>query len=83
MSNANAVEFRDSDKFEGEVLVALARDRSTPARRALVEAVTDLPAAEDSGTTQRERKLMFDILRRLVHEAEMTVRKTISMQARR
>ncbi|NKB58553.1 MAG: DUF2336 domain-containing protein [Alphaproteobacteria bacterium] len=80
MSNANVVDFRDTEKIEGEILVALAHDRSAPARRALVEAVTELPASEDSGTSQRERKLMFDILRRLVHEAEMAVRRTISLR---
>lgn len=80
MSNANAIDFQSSDKIEAEILVALARDRSTPARRALVEAVTELPASQDAGTTQRERKLMFDILRRLVHEAEMAVRRTISLR---
>jgi uncharacterized protein (DUF2336 family) len=46
----------------------------------LVEAVTEFPASNDQGTSQRERKLMFDILRRLVHEAEMVVRRTISVR---
>ncbi len=80
MSNANAIEFQEQGKIEGEILVALARDRSTPARRALVEAVTEIPEAADEGTSQRERKLMFDILRHLVHEAEMVVRRTISLR---
>lgn len=80
MSNANAIEFQEHGKIEGEILVALARDRSAPARRALVEAVTEIPEATDEGTSQRERKLMFDILRRLVHEAEMVVRRTISVR---
>lgn len=80
MSNANPIDFDGQGKIESEILVALAHDRSAPARRALVEAVTQLPEAEDEGTSQRERKLMFDILRRLVHEAEMVVRRTISMR---
>ena len=80
MSNANPIDFDGQGKIESDLLVALARDRSAPARRALVEAVTNLPEAEDEGTSQRERKLMFDILRRLVHEAEMVVRRTISIR---
>ncbi|MDD9902548.1 MAG: DUF2336 domain-containing protein [Rhodospirillaceae bacterium] len=80
MSNASPIEFQQQGKLEGELLVALARDRSTPARRALVEAVTEIPEAADAQTSQRERKLMFDILRRLVHEAEMVVRRTISLR---
>jgi len=80
MSNANAIEYQEHGKVEGEILVALARDRSAPARRALVEAVTEIPEAADEGTSQRERKLMFDILRRLIHEAEMVVRRTISVR---
>ncbi len=80
MSNVNSIEFQEQGKFENEILVALARDRSAPARRALVEAVTEIPQAVDEKTSQRERKLMFDILRRLVHEAEMVVRRTISLR---
>lgn len=80
MSNISPIEFPEQGKVEGELLVALARDRSTPARRALVEAVTEIPEAADALTSQRERKLMFDILRRLVHEAEMVVRRTISLR---
>ena len=80
MSNASPIEFQQQGKLEGELLVALARDRSTPARRALVEAVTEIPEAANAQTSQRERKLMFDILRRLVHEAEMVVRRTISLR---
>ncbi len=80
MSNASPIEFEGQGKIEADILMTLARDRSAPARRALVEAVTEIPAAEDEGTSQRERKLMFDILRRLVHEAEMAVRRTISLR---
>lgn len=80
MRNANPIDFDGQGKTESELLVSLARDRSAPARRALVEAVTNLPEAEDEGTSQRERKLMFDILRRLVHDAEMVVRRTISIR---
>ena len=80
MSNVNSIEFQEQGKFENEILVALARDRSAPARRALVEALTEIPQAVDEKTSQRERKLMFDILRRLVHEAEMVVRRTISLR---
>lgn len=64
--------------LSAEHLVTLARDASPPARSALVEAVTDLPQSGDESTTLREREIMFDILRRLVHDTEMVVRRTIS-----
>lgn len=80
MSSASPIEFQQQGKIESDILVALARDRSAPARRALVEAVTEIEHADDEKTSQRERKLMFDILRRLVHEAEMVVRRTISLR---
>ena len=68
----------NSGALSARHLVTLARDASPPARSALVEAVTDLPKTGDETTTQREREIMFDILRRLVHDTEMVVRRTIS-----
>ncbi len=68
----------NASHLSAQHLVTLARDASPPARSALVEAVTDLPGSGDETTTQREREIMFDILRRLVHDTEMAVRRTIS-----
>lgn len=83
MDSAFILEPEQSDYLANDELVALARDSSAPARRALVEAVTDLPLSDDEKATHREREIMFDILRRLVHDAEMVVRRTISTRLAR
>ncbi len=62
----------------GDALFALARDKSADGRKALVEAIGALSDDEGSPLTDRERGLMFDILGHLVHETEMSVRRTIS-----
>ncbi len=64
--------------LDGETLFALARDKSPDGRRALVEAIGSLSLNESSELTDRERGLMFDILGHLVHETEMSVRRTVS-----
>ena len=63
---------------DGDALFALARDKSPDGRRALVEAIGSLSLNEGSKLTDRERGLMFDILGHLVHETEMSVRRTVS-----
>ena len=65
-------------ELDGETLFALARDKSSDGRRALVEAIGSLSLNEGSKLTDRERGLMFDILGHLVHETEMSVRRTVS-----
>lgn len=62
----------------GEALFALARDKTEDGRKALVEAIGSLSVSEGSPLTDRERGLMFDILGHLVHETEMSVRRTVS-----
>ncbi|NKB55204.1 MAG: DUF2336 domain-containing protein [Alphaproteobacteria bacterium] len=64
--------------LDGAALFALARDKSPDGRRALVEAIGSLSLNEGSQLTERERGLMFDILGHLVHETEMSVRRTVS-----
>jgi uncharacterized protein (DUF2336 family) len=83
MDSSAILDGESTGRMSGESLLALARDASAPSRRALVEAVTDLPISEDESTTRREREIMFDILRRLVHDAEMVVRRTISTRLAR
>lgn len=80
MNDASLAESEQDDRLDGKDLVALARDSSNSARRKLVDAVTGLPSIGDKNTTRREREIMFDILRRLVHEAEMVVRRTVSLR---
>lgn len=64
--------------LDGDTLFELARDKSPDGRRALVEAIGSLSLNEGSQLTDRERGLMFDILGHLVHETEMSVRRTVS-----
>jgi uncharacterized protein (DUF2336 family) len=65
-------------EFDGEKLFALARNKTPDAQKALAEALGSLPFARDGTMTDRERGLMFDILGHLVHETEMSVRRTVS-----
>lgn len=67
-----------SDFVNSEYLFDLARDKTAEARSTLVEVVTDLPLSANDGISERERKLVFEILGKLVHETEMSVRRTIS-----
>ena len=62
----------------GDALFALARDKSPDGRKALVEAIGALSDGKGSTLSDRERGLMFDILGHLVHETEMSVRRTVS-----
>lgn len=64
--------------MDGETLFALARDKSPDGRRALVEAIGSLSLNAGSQLSDRERGLMFDILGHMVHETEMSVRRTVS-----
>ena len=59
-------------------LLDLARDKSDTGRTRLVQIVGDLFFDEGSVLSERECALMTDILRRLIHEVEMTVRKSLA-----
>lgn len=59
-------------------LLDLARDKSVNAKEKLVEVVGDLFFDKDRVLTDHERALMTDILRRLIHDVEMTVRKKLA-----
>ncbi|HIJ63121.1 MAG TPA: DUF2336 domain-containing protein [Rhodospirillaceae bacterium] len=61
-----------------EVLLSLARSRSAERRGQLALALTDLFRDGAAVLTDRERATMFDILRRLVHEVEVSVRQSIA-----
>jgi uncharacterized protein (DUF2336 family) len=64
--------------LDAESLLKLARDKSQAGRTALAETVSDLFVDKGTTLTDRERALMFDILRRMIHDFEMSVRKVIS-----
>ena len=59
-------------------LLELARDKSDAGRTRLVQIVGDLFFEENSVLSERERALMTDILRQLIHDVEMTVRKVLA-----
>ena len=59
-------------------LLELARDKSGAGRTRLVPIVGDLFFEENSVLSERERALMTDILRQLIHDVEMTVRKVLA-----
>lgn len=61
-------------------LFALAHDDSATGRRALFETVRDMLFDDGGGASERERNLMGEILRQLVHEVEMALREKLAAQ---
>ena len=59
-------------------LVALARRHNADGRRVILENVADLFLSPDERPSERESALMTDILHKLVHDVEMTVRRNFS-----
>ena len=63
-----------------DALLRLARDRSTAARRDLVEIISDLFFDQDRILSERERATMSNILRQLIHDVEISVRKHLAIR---
>jgi len=61
-----------------EDLIALAQDKSSEGRENLVATVADLFLEQGSVLSERERAIMTDILKTLIREVEMTVRKELA-----
>ena len=61
-----------------EALYKLARDKSAAGRKALVSAVSDLFFNNKDVLTDREKALMTDILRQIIHDVEMSVRRELA-----
>lgn len=59
-------------------LVKLARDKSSAGRVAMAATLAELFNSTGSGLKESERTLMFDVMRELVHEAEVCVRRTLA-----
>lgn len=59
-------------------LLDLALDRSIEGRRALTNTIGDLFSEQETVLSERERALMADILRKLVRDCEMAVRRDLS-----
>ncbi len=68
------------DRINSEYLYGLARDKSVAGRMALAETISDLFLQRGCTLTERERTLMFSILRQMIHDAEMSVRRVVSAQ---
>jgi uncharacterized protein (DUF2336 family) len=66
-----------------EHMLELARDKTLAGRRTLVETVTDLFFDRKNVLSDRERTLMTDILRQLVHEVEVEVRAMLAQRLSR
>ena len=67
-------------RINSEYLYGLARDKSVAGRMALAETISDLFLQRGCTLTERERILMFSILRQMIHDAEMSVRRVVSAQ---
>ena len=67
-------------EIDGKYLMDLARDKSGKRRQLLTETISDLFTGKARVLTDRERALMFDILRKMLHNAEMAVRRIVSEQ---
>src|SRR5690349_8722667 len=61
-----------------EQLLELARDKTVAGRRALVATVTDLFLGSGELLNDRERALMTEILRHLIHDVEVEVRSALA-----
>ncbi len=64
--------------IDTQYLLDLARDKSTDSRSRLVEIVGDLFFEGDNVLQHEERDLMTDILRRLIHDVEKSVRQALA-----
>lgn len=64
--------------FELDELVRLARDKSQKSRSILVTAINDLYSDEEEILTEQDRATMVDIIRVLIHEVEVSVRRTLA-----
>jgi uncharacterized protein (DUF2336 family) len=66
---------------EGEdldYLFELARDKTVAGRRTLVATIGDLFFAQNEVLTDREKALMTEILRQLIHDVELAIRRALA-----
>jgi uncharacterized protein (DUF2336 family) len=81
MSNGETRSGRKPAKIPGkdlQFLLDLAFDKSMDSRRALTATIGDLFDKQDEVLSERERALMTDILRKLIHDCEKAVRRDLS-----
>jgi len=73
-------EREDHQELRTEDLLRLAHDRSSAARIQLSEVVSDLFFNTTRVLTEQERAAMTDILRQLIHDVEISVRKHLAIR---
>ena len=81
MSNGETRSEQNPGKGPGQnlrFLLELALDKSLEGRRALTATIGDLFTQQDEVLSERERALMTDILRKLIHDCEVVVRRELS-----
>ncbi|MCW9033140.1 MAG: DUF2336 domain-containing protein [Alphaproteobacteria bacterium] len=66
--------------IDSEYLFRLARKKSADSRTALAATISDLFEERQNTLSERERTLMFDILRNVVREVEVKVRQHLSQR---
>ena len=59
-------------------LIKVAQDRSVQGRKSLVDRISDLFSEKGTGLSERERALMTEILNKLIHDFEMSVRRDLA-----
>ncbi|MEE8202193.1 MAG: DUF2336 domain-containing protein [Alphaproteobacteria bacterium] len=78
MAKKSALKLRDYGAPDLDSLVGLARQKSAAGRRTLFKTVRDLFLEAEDTLSDRERALMGDILRKLVLDIELSMRKDLS-----
>lgn len=76
----NLSDLDESTGFDTDRLYRLAEQKTRSGRRDLAETIADLFYAGPSSLSERERTLIFDILRRVLKDAELSVRRRLSSQ---
>lgn len=70
----------EGDAIDADTLFKLARDKSKESRQALFETVQEFFVDAGSTLSDRERALMGEILRQLLHDVEMGMRQRLAQQ---
>ncbi|MFQ5535725.1 MAG: DUF2336 domain-containing protein [Sphingomonadales bacterium] len=77
MTGPQATQPANGDAF---MLLEVAKKKTTEGRNLLARTISDLFSDRSLTLTDHERSLMFEILTMLIHDVEMTVRKTLADQ---
>jgi uncharacterized protein (DUF2336 family) len=78
MEVSEALRALAAEGLSPDALFALARDKSAGGRQALFETVRDLFLDTGPTVSERERALMGEIIRHLVHDLEMALRRDLA-----